>query len=233
MNEYSFKLNTFGVTHQQHRFYKNLVEETLSEIYSDKVSFNGFSYVVSQRFDKKGAYISIINRAVGNLALVNWLVINFNLKSFDELIKFVRNNKISLFKAHEIYFDAVLQILKRSERKGIKNEKKAIQHIKSYLNNKNIEFQIKQTPLYSKQDVIDGIDIILTINNKEWYVQVKPLRSYITGDTYQVVSSGKIKKYNNIHYYIFVNSNECLFVANKDLVVENGLVYVSKNSIKN
>jgi galactitol-specific phosphotransferase system IIB component len=233
MNEYSFKLNKFGVTHQQHRLYKNIIDETLSEIYPDKVSFDGVYYIVKQNFDKKGADISIVNRAIGNIALVEWIVRNFNLNSFDELIEFIRKHKISLFKAHEIYFDAVLQILKRSERKGLKNEKKAIQHIKSYLNNKNIEFKIRQTPLYSKQDVIDGIDIILTINNKEWYVQVKPLRSYIIGETYEVISSGKIKKYNNIHYYIFVNSKECLLVANKDLLVKNGLVYVSEKSIKN
>ena len=231
MNNYSFALKNFNVTNEEHSKYKKLVSNILFEFYPDPITIDNFDWIPSQEFDNKGSDISIINKAIGNLTIINWMINTFDFKTFDELISFVENNKLSLFKTSGIYFNELHDILKISERKGIKNEKKAIKYIKLYLKSKSLKFKIKRTPLCSRQDVIEGIDIIITIDNKEWYVQVKPLKSYTIGDTYEIISSGKIKKYN-IHYYIFVNEDECVFVSNRNLEVINGVVYVPKENLK-
>ena len=71
------------------------------------------------------------------------------------------------------------------------------------------------------------------MNNKEWYVQVKPLKYFTEGDTYEIHSAGKIKKYNNIHYYIFINDDKILLFKNIDLNVNDGIIYVPKSSLVN
>lgn len=232
LNKYSFTVGNIGITHIKHSKYKNLIEEILSELYPDRISLYGRDYVAAQDFDNRGAVISIINRAIGNITVFKWIMTNFNFSSFEELYSFVENNKIDLFKPQGLYFNNLLDILKISERKGIRNEKKAIKHIKNYLKLKHIDFRIRQTPICSIEDVFLGIDLIITIDGKEWFVQVKPLLSYISGETYEIISSGKIKKYDNIHYYIFVNENECLLFGNKSLEVINGIIYVSEKSLR-
>jgi len=232
-DKYSFTFGNWGVTHQRHSKYKRLISKILGDLYPNRIEIEGFWYVPAQDFDGKGAFISILNKAIGNITLFKSIVNNYNINTFNELITFVKNNKIDLFKQGGIYFDNTLQVLKISERKGIENEKKAIKHIKQYLKSKNIKFKIQQTPLYSRLDVIDGIDVIITINSRDWYVQVKPLKSYtLSNDLYEIISSGKIKKYSNIHYYIFINEKNCLFFANSYLEVINGIVYVPKSSLK-
>ena len=231
---YSFIIkNKFGVKYSEHRKYKKLISKILFEFYSDKILLNGFLYVCKQSFDKKESHFSIINKSVGNITVILWIVNQFNINTFNELIEFVSNNKHNIFKTGGIYFDNLLAILKISERKGIKNEKKAIKILSNYLNGKNIDFKIKQTPLYSNEDVILGIDIILSINNKDWYVQVKPLKNFkVKNGYYKIVSSGKIKKYNNIHYYIFIKDKEHLLFSNTNLKIKNGIIYVPEKDIK-
>ena len=229
---YAFTIGEHKITFSQHEEYKKLIDRILDELYP-RIYLNGFFYVKKQKFDNKKAQLSILNKSIGNITILVWLFRDFKFDSFNELIKFVDNNKSSLFKEDGIHFSNVLNILKISERKGIKNEKKAIRYIKSYLRGRNFEFKIKQTPLYSKMDIIDGIDIIITINDKDYYVQVKPLKfSIIEKGYYKIISSGKIKKYENIHYYIFVNNNECLFFSNKNLVVKDGNIYIPTTDLK-
>lgn len=230
---YAFLINGYGVTHNKHNKYKLLVDKILSELYTDRIYLAGFFYFKSQPFDTKKSDISILNKAIGNITIIKWMFKEFKFKSFDELMKFVKENKLRLFKSDGLYFNDILNILKISERKGIKNEKKALKYIKSYLIEKNIEFKIRRTPICSKEDVIFGIDIIITIDKKDFYVQVKPLVSYTVVDgEYEIISSGKIKKYKNIHYYIFVNDTERLLLSNESLKVRDGIVYAPTKALK-
>jgi hypothetical protein len=231
--DYAFIIEGNSVSKKDHARYKNLIDKILSGFYPDRIFLNGIYWVQRQEFDNKRSYVSILNKAIGNLTIITWLFREFKFDSFNDLIKFVRNNKKDLFKQGGLYFDNVLAILKISEKKGIKNEKKALKYIKTYLKLKKIEYKIRRTPIYSKADVIDGIDIVITIRDKEYYVQVKPLKSYkIKDGNYLIISSGKIKKYD-IHYYIFVSDDgECLFFSNTNLEVKNGYITVPEKDLK-
>jgi hypothetical protein len=224
---------TCRITYDRHKIYKKLIDQILGELYPGRIDIDGLFYVTAQEFDTEGSYTSIINKAIGNITVFISMVNNYNINSFEELIEFIKNNKLDLFKQGGIYFDNILQILKISERKGKRNEIKAIQHIESYLISKNYEFTIKQTPALSKLDVINGIDLIIYVNNREYYAQIKPLKSYVRrDDTYEIISSGKIKKYDDIHFYIFVNDDKCLLFTNPNLEVINGIIYVPKENLK-
>ena len=236
-DKFAFTIETptkWGVSHEKHKSYQSLIDKILSEIYPDRIYVESFFYVVGQEFDPPGSEISIINKAIGNITVFKAIVRDNNIGSFEEMIQFVIDNRNELFKKGGTYFDNILQILKISERKGIENELKAIQHIESHLKSKNIDFTIKQSPICSQLDVIYGIDLILTIKNKDYYLQVKPLESYsFNNETYAVKSRGKVKKYKIVNYYIFVGANESLLFKNDDnLKVKNGITYALKENLR-
>ena len=77
MDKYSFTIDNWGVTYEKHNQYKRLISETLSELYPDRVFIDGFYYVLAQEFDNEGSYVSIINKAIGNITLIKSFIINF------------------------------------------------------------------------------------------------------------------------------------------------------------
>lgn len=234
-DKYSFIIEDFKATHEEHGEYKKLINSILYEIYGQDIQIDGMFYVVAQDFDNPGSYISIINKAIGNIILIKWFIKTFEIKSLNDLISFVINNKYSLFQTGGIYFNDLHSCLKNTEKKGIQNEKKALKYIKSHLLKKrNYKFKIRRTTLCSKLDVIDGIDIIITTNDKEYYVQVKPLKHYKLEDgIYEIHSAGKIKIYKKIHYYIFINDDECLLFSKPNLQVFDGVIYAPIANLKN
>lgn len=236
-DKFAFTIETptkWGVSYEKHKSYQSLIDKILSGIYPDSIYVDGFFYVVGQDFDEPGSEISIINKAIGNITVFKAIVRDNNIKSFDDMIQFVIDNRNELFKKGGTYFDNILQILKISERKGIENELKAIQYIESNLKSKNIDYTIKQSPICSQLDVIYGVDLILTIKNKDYYIQVKPLESWsLVNENYVVKGRGKIKKYKIVHYYIFVGANEYLLFKNDDnLQVKNGITYALKENLR-
>lgn len=236
-DKFAFTIETptkWGVSYEKHKSYQSLIDKILADIYPDRIYVESFFYVIGQDFDAEGSEISIINKAIGNITVFKAIVRDNNIGSFEEMIQFVIDNRNELFKKGGIYFDNILQILKISERKGIENELKAIQYIESNLKSKNIEFTIKRTPICSQLDVIYGIDLILSIKNKDYYIQVKPLESYtLNEESYAVKGRGKIKKHKIVHYYIFVGANECLlFLNNDNLQVKNGITYALKENLR-
>jgi len=233
-NMYSFIVEKVGVTYDKHKKYKILIDKILSGFYPDRIFYEGMPWVRKQKFDEGEGDISIINKAIGNLTIIGWLFRTFKFETFSHLIDFVRKNKRELFHYDGKYFKEVLAILINTAKKGDKNEELAMKYIINLLDIKCIKSEIKQTSVCSREDVIDGIDLILTAQNREWYIQVKPLTSFIlNGNYYKIKGSGKIKLYKKIHYYIFVNDKEYLFFSNLGIKIKNGDLYIPSKNLNN
>lgn len=234
---FAFILESAGekllVSYDKHRRYKYLVDKILSELYPDRHSYAGMFYVKKQPFDLGDGDISIINKSIGNITILKWMYKYFLFKSFLDLLNFVEKNKKEIFLSTGKYFNEILNILRVTENKGRENEQRAIKYISDLMKSKGYKFEIKQTDICSREDVIDGIDLILKIN-KEFYIQVKPLTSYkIKGYYYEIKSGGKLKNYSKVHYFIFVNDKECLLFANRGIKILNGDVYAPIKYLKN
>ena len=235
---YAFILESVGkklkVSYDKHRRYKSLVSKILSEIYSDRILHSGIKYVRKQKFDTGEGDISILNKAIGNITILKWLYKTFLFESFPHLLNFVEKNKKELFCFDGKYFNEVFAILQNTENKGRENEELAIKYINNLMQIKGIKSEIKQTGVCSREDVIDGIDLILNSMDKNYFIQVKPLVSYKKKDNYfEIKSSGKLKNYPIVNYFIFVNDKEYLLFANRDIRIVNGEVYAPLRDLKN
>jgi hypothetical protein len=224
------KDHKMSITYGMHRKYKIRMRKILLELYSSRIFFDDILYIGKQKFDNDDNFISIINKCIGNISIINWMYRNFNCNTFSDVIYFLKNNKRDLLLPDGKYFKNILDILINCENKGSENEIKAISYLKKTFKNKDI--RIKQTGFCSKEDVVDGIDLIVYYKNKEFYVQVKPLISFKeVGELFKIKSKGKIKIYNKIHYYIFVNKNKCLLFHNRNVSIKNNELYFPKNNI--
>lgn len=211
-----------------------MISNILKELYPDRILHEGFYFVRKQDFDLGEGDISIINKSIGNITILKWMYRTFRFESFPHLLNFVEKNKKELYLKDGKYFNEILEILRNTEKKGRENELLAMNYISDLMKIKSVDFEIKQTSICSREDVIDGIDLILTNKGKDFYIQVKPLVSYkLNGSIYEIKSSGKLKEYKKIHYYVFVNSKEYLLFTNLGVKIKNGDVYIAAKNLKN
>lgn len=233
---FAFILESAGeklkVSHDKHRRYKFTIDKILSELYPDRHPYGNILYVKKQPFDIGDGDISIINKAIGNITILKWMFKTFLFKSFLDLLSFVDKNKKDLFLSTGKYFKDILAILRNTENKGRENEIFAINYLNELMISKDIKCKIRQTDICSREDVIDGIDLILS-TDKDWFIQVKPLVSFkLKGNYYEIKSSGKLKNYSKVHYFIFVNEKEYLLFTNRGIKIVNGDVYAPLKCLK-
>lgn len=219
------------ITEEEHYRYKKLISNILGEVYKRDYINNRY-FVPNQKFDIQDDRVSIINKSIGNTTLIKSFCKNYNLNSFDELYSFINENKKECFLEGGKYFKEVHNVLVNCNKKGQSNTDLAINFIDAFLKRKNLNFKIYQTPPISDLDIYDGIDLVLRINDKLYNVQVKPLVSYeIINNEYKIISSGKLKEYEKVHLFIFVNEREQLFFKTKNLRIIDGIVYVPSENL--
>ena len=233
INEENINLGKFEITEDQFRHYKNFIINILNQqLYSSHLEeIKGLGFFVKALKDDatEGRDFTIFNKCNTNITLLRWIVNLSKCETFDELRGFIYNNKRALFIEGGQYFDQVRKILVSTETQGNLNEKFAADYIK-FIVKKNLNIDITPTtsvPM-SKDDMIYGIDIKFTINNKEYTCQVKPLVNYHEKDeTFIIQSSGRIKPYKT-DYLAFVDISD-----KKTILVRNSAEFQKKITILN
>jgi hypothetical protein len=145
------------------------------------------------------------------------------------------------------YFGQVLQLLERTEEKGVANELSAIPRLKRGLKEKlSLDVDVYRTETDSKDDLIFGIDIYYLEDGQMVGCQVKPLKSFQEDADHIIIeSSGLIKKYRGIKFLIFIdrhpseNPNEEKYVRgtkffifyNDPLEIQNKTLVFSRGSL--
>lgn len=225
-------LDIYGFSNYQFLEIRKLIDSILHSIY-ETVTIEGIdgNFVKTQDWEDSNRLKSILNYANTNKLLLMGLSKEFNLNNYDDIYQFIKNNANDLFIKGGKYFDIVLNKLEITEEVGIKNEEYALEFLESNFNHMKCKARRTETDFYD--DLILGIDIYFTVSSRrnsrlgvgrEYTVQVKPLiESKVTGDTYQVKTSGVVKKYN-VDYYIFVNRKQ-----KKILMFRNKTTSISRN----
>lgn len=220
----SVSLGTLILSESEFNDYKKYLNKILLDLYSEHVEISGSYFVKAQDWEDKNRFKSILNYTNTNIMLNSWIVRSFGIEGFSELIEFIHFNKNNLFLEGGEYFDKVIEILKKTEEIGIRNEIAACNVLENIIYQKlGVKVSVKRTETDSKDDIFYGIDIYFILNGKKWTCQVKPLKDInIIGDKVKVKSSGRIKKYST-HYWMFINEqNRFALFQNKNPII-NGV----------
>lgn len=234
----NYNLGKFTISREQLNYYKSEVDKILRGLYSNDLitEVNFGTFVKPQSFEPTpNRYISILNKVNTNLRYLSYLVDSFDLGSIRDVIKFVSDNKEDLFTKNGKYLSNLLEIIRGTESEGEKNEELASRYIKHViLEKKDIIVNPEISPISSKKDLVDGIDIEFQIGSSRKYTcQVKPFKSRReTSDKIIITSSGLIKKYN-VDYICFADhrSNRAYLFKNRGFeIVGNVEVSFPKSS---
>ena len=218
LNE-NHNLGRFIISRQQMGYYKSEINKILQDLYKDSlINEPGFgTFVKPQKFEPTpNRHISILNKVNTNIKFLSLLVEKFKLNSIGEVVSFVSDNKKDLFLEGGEYLPILIKTIRSTELEGEKNEELASRYLKSVIfekTNKSIDPKI--SPISSRKDLIDGIDIEFKIDNSRPYTcQVKPYKGMsVIGDKIIVTTSGLVKHYS-VDYICFSNSysgKSCLF----------------------
>jgi hypothetical protein len=204
----SVKLGKLEITNDNFTVYKKVVSETLLRLYKDHITIGGAYFVARQSFENPERVKSILNYTNTNIMLATWIVNNFDIKTFDDLIDFIISKAVDLFLIEGEYFTEVIKILKKTEEIGIRNELASCKIMADVIFEKlGKRVDVMRTETDSADDIFYGVDIFFDLDGKQYTCQVKPLKEvYTKGDKVIVRSSGRIKKYST-HYWMFIDND--------------------------
>lgn len=220
-------LNVYGLSWDESNNIKKLITSIINnDLNYQKIKIEGLGdFVQPLSWEDPNKRKSILNYANTNKLLLNELCKRFNINTYESLYKFIEENKNELFVKGGKYFNIVINCLNNTIKVGEMNEEYAKKFIENNWKDKGCSVRRTETDYYD--DLVLGIDLYFTIEggNREYSVQVKPLKSIIKKDNvYQVESAGVIKEYK-IDYYIFVDRNN-----DKLAMFKNRKVSINRNT---
>jgi len=232
-------LGKFVINKREFSQYMNQIKKILAFMYPksdyETITTEDGSITVLKALQSEkdaGRDYSVLNKVNTNIKLMIRLVNKFDLKSFVELVMFVRANREDLFTDNGKYFHIVYDTIRSTELVGEKNEERACEHIKDIIKKR---FSIVVDPVRevtsSYKDMVLGIDITFTIKGKDYTCQVKPLMLHKTeGDNIKVRSSGRIKPYKT-DYIAFVGYTDILLFRNNDVSINGSILTIPATNL--
>jgi hypothetical protein len=234
----SVKFGRLDLTNDQFVTYKKVVTETLLRLYSNHINIGGVYFVARQSFENPDRIKSILNYSNTNIMLAKWIVQNFKITTFEDLIDFVITKAADLFLSQGEYFTEVVKILKKTEEIGIKNELESCKIMSDVIFEKlGKRVDVMRTETDSPDDIFYGVDIFFNLGEKEFTCQVKPLKDIYQKDLdIVVVSSGRIKKYDT-HYWMFIHidnytqEKKWALFQNKEPIINDVILTFKKENL--
>ncbi len=236
----SVNLDRFIISDSEFNQYKSTIDNILkSELHNDKlVQVETLTLIKSLPYEaNEGRHFSTLNKVNTNILLIKKMVNMFNLNNFQDILSFIKNNKVDLFTQNGQYFKSlVYKTIRQTEKIGEDNEDLVCQYLK-HLAKKKFDQDIEpvREVTSSYKDLILGIDITFPINGKDYTCQVKPLVSAEQNEnTITVTSSGRLKLYKT-DYIAFVNRNQnsILLFKNRGVKIDGYKVSIDKINLVN
>jgi hypothetical protein len=136
--------------------------------------------------------------------------------------------KDRIFNVNSPTFKKIMDVITGSNTKGQKNEDNVIKILKSIYGDINVK---PIGALGSKEDALLGIDCIVTINGKDYSIQIKPFGEIIDeGEYYRMKETGKTKKYNT-DVLAFIKGDTIYLFNNNESKIDQGDFYLPKSSL--
>jgi len=217
-------LGRFSISNNEFRKYMNEVDSIKQSMYPNEIEeIDGMKLLKALPFEKRnGRDYSVLDKVNTNRLLMTRFIQNYNLRSFDDLLNFIKTNKDQIFKQDGSIFNLVWETIRQTEKAGEENEELVANYIKELAKSLyNEDIEVKREVTSSYKDAVLGIDITFTIKGKDYTCQVKPLKSVSHTEREMIVSSsGRIKRYKT-DYMAFSNakSNLVLLFRSKNVRV--------------
>jgi hypothetical protein len=230
----NYDLIRFTISKDQFFTYRSTIERILlKELYPNRaVHAEGLTFLGPFNCEKsEGRDFSVFNKMNTNIVAMKYLVEQFKINTFEDLLKLIEDRKEEFFTENTKYFNEIRRLLKMTESYGDRNEYLSIDYIKSVIKSKlGIDVNPTKLPLGSYDDMINGIDIKFIVNGKTYTCQVKPLVKMIeSGDEYIITSAGTTKNYST-SYLSFSNhlTGESILFQNKEVKINGSTIIIPK-----
>jgi hypothetical protein len=220
-----------------HQHYKNKDEYSLGEsygIYDFEMSGRSVINKLNTNYSAFSVLLRDVNRV---LKYMEQPIIYFNQLSQQEQItqahklnQTIYEHKSRIFDTNSATFQTIMFVLGQTHAWGQKREDNTIVLLKKQFGEKNVKPIGK---LGSTQDMVGGIDTIITINGSEVTAQIKPFTHLITEDNVtHVMGAGNVKKYKTDWLIFSKNNKEILVFENHNSKIINGnFVFPEENLI--
>jgi hypothetical protein len=142
----------------------------------------------------------------------------------------IYEHKNRIFDTNSSTFQTIMFVLGQTHAWGQKREDNTIVLLKKQFGEKNVKPIGK---LGSTQDMVGGIDTIITINGSEVTAQIKPFTHLIGEENLTfVMGAGNVKKYKTDWLIFSKNNKEILVFDNKNSkIVDGNFVFNKENLI--
>jgi len=211
-------------TNTQHYLLKNKITAKLQELWNHKsfITIPGVDGIFLERlgFEEPKRMKSILNYLNTNILFRSFIAKEYGVQDFDSLIEAFKKNSYDLISEEGKHFKQVLDLLKKTEDSGIKTEMWSANIIKEVMKKKfNLDITPHVTNPDSYDDMIEGIDIFFTSEERTSTVQVKPYQSFRKiKDQIWIENTGLNKRYW-VNFMFFANryTNQWIMFFNRPL----------------
>lgn len=193
-----------------------IIGDALTEYYNIyKIPNDTVFYFNSQPI--KSEYL---RKARNNRKLLNKIVYENQLRTPNELIDFISENKFDLFHYNGIFFNDIYFLLRNTSELGKRSEIYAFEVLEEYGRKKGIPIKVEEPTL---NEDLRGIDGIFTWKNKKYTIQIKPLESCVVSNKYPgkyiVFCNGSLKDLD-VDYFIATNKDKTLIFRAKNAITK-------------
>lgn len=218
--------------------YKDAIDNILKRVFSEKYRDEGD--LVGGVYDLEGKGRSVINKMNTNYSCYCVLMKDINqflVKAGSEPISVISETPMKqivetkrmmeivdrlgerIFSPTSLTFQNVMSILERTHKLGEEREEKTMKILKKKFGEENVQ---KIGGIGSKEDMISGIDLIITDGDEKYSAQVKPMSSMETKDgVITVYGTGGVKKYTT-DWIIFTTKDLIHVFENDNTKIING-----------
>ena len=136
-----------------------------------------------------------------------------------KLIKYIEAFGDRIFNTNSDTFKNLMNTLNRTHTSGEKRETDTLGRLKKKFGETNVS---KIGGLGSREDMVQGIDITVNMDGKEYTAQVKPFSKLIySNGNITAIDTGNVKKYNT-DWLIFTNNTATQVFDNKNTKIIDG-----------
>jgi hypothetical protein len=154
---------------------------------------------------------------------------NRNIREISRLLKAIDHFKNKIFTRNNQDFINIIKVLKKLWDRGQKSENDVFVKIEKYFGNSATLEKIGGHG--QKEDAIEGVDLKITLEGKEYTAQIKQF-STMSNDKGKITvkDTGNVKPYD-VDWMIFINtkSNKVLIFENKPIKNHNQYVFNEKS----
>lgn len=227
--------------------YKDAIDNILKRVFSEKYRDEGD--LVGGVYDLEGKGRSVINKMNTNYSCYCVLMKDINqflFKAGSEPISVISETPMKqivetkrmmgivdrlgerIFSPTSLTFQNVMSILERTHKLGEEREEKTMKILKKKFGEENVQ---KIGGIGSKEDMISGIDLIITDGDEKYSAQVKPMSSMETKDgVITVYGTGGVKKYTT-DWMIFTTKDLIYVFENDNTKIINGNFTFDKSAL--